>query len=134
VQKQTKTKSDLQPLKVEVTSKVSFVEGESQPNSGIFFFAYKIKITNKSKTPLQLLSRHWIVTDSLGQVEEIRGAGVIGQQPHIQPGEFFEYESACPLATSSGSMRGSYQMLSADGASFDVEIPEFYLIAPSALH
>lgn len=118
----------------EVKSTVTFVEGESRPEGGIFFFAYKIKITNKSSTPVQLMSRHWIITDNHGQVEEVRGAGVVGQQPRIMPGQSFEYDSACPLSTSSGSMRGSYQMLSEDGNSFDIEIPEFFLIAPSALH
>ena len=128
------TKKTILPTDFEIKSKVTLVEGESRPDGGIFFFAYKIKITNKSSSPVQLMSRHWIVTDSLGQVEEVRGAGVVGQQPRIMPGQFFEYDSACPISTTSGSMRGSYQMLSEDGTSFDIEIPEFYLIAPSALH
>jgi ApaG protein len=128
------TKKSALPTDFEIKSKVTFVEGESRPDGGIFFFAYKIKITNKSSTPVQLMSRHWIVTDSMGQVEEVRGAGVVGQQPRIMPGQSFEYDSACPISTTSGSMRGSYQMLSEDGNSFDIEIPEFYLIAPSALH
>lgn len=118
----------------EVQVQVTFVEAESRPESGQFFFAYKIKITNKGEAPAQLMSRHWVITDAMGQVEEVRGAGVVGVQPKIQPGSSFEYESACPLPTSSGSMRGHYQMVSDSGENFDIEIPEFYLIAPVALH
>jgi ApaG protein len=81
-----------------------------------------------------LVSRHWIITDSLGRVDEVRGPGVVGLQPKIQAGQSFEYESGCPLATSSGSMKGTYQMQSDDGVTFSVETPEFYLVAPNALH
>lgn len=119
-------------FKIEI--RVNYVESESRPDFGQFFFAYKVKIINKSPTAAQLMSRHWVITDAGGQVEEVRGAGVVGVQPKIQPGQAFEYESACPLPTSSGSMRGSYQMVSDVGESFEVEIPEFYLIAPLALH
>jgi ApaG protein len=117
----------------EIQVKVTYVEAESRPESGQFFFAYKIRITNKGPGMAQLMSRHWIITDSHGTVEEVRGAGVVGVQPKIQPGTTFEYESACPLTTSSGTMRGFYQMVSETGDSFEIEIPEFYLIAPQAL-
>ncbi len=113
---------------------VQYVASESRPESNYHFFSYKVKITNQGSSQAQLMSRHWIITDGLGQVEEVRGAGVIGLQPKINPGQSFEYESACPLSTSSGSMRGTYQMVSTEGDHFDIEIPEFYLIAPSALH
>lgn len=119
-------------FKIEI--RVNYVEGESRPDFGQYFFAYKVKIINQSSTATQLMSRHWVITDAIGQVEEVRGAGVVGVQPKIQPGQSFEYESACPLPTSSGSMRGSYQMVSDTGESFEIEIPEFYLIAPLALH
>ncbi|MBX2994617.1 MAG: Co2+/Mg2+ efflux protein ApaG [Bdellovibrionaceae bacterium] len=118
----------------EVKVHVTYVESESRPDQNQYFFAYKVNITNKSTAPAQLMSRHWIITDSIGQVEEVRGAGVVGVQPKIQPGQSFEYESACPLVTASGQMRGTYQMVSDMGESFEVEIPEFYLIAPHALH
>ncbi len=118
----------------DIKMRVTYVENESNPEGNYFFFAYKIFITNKGASPAQLMSRHWIITDGNGHVEEVRGAGVVGAQPHIVSGETFEYESACPLTTTSGSMRGSYQMLDENGQTFEIEIPEFYLIAPSALH
>lgn len=109
-------------------------ETESKPENQYFYFNYRIHIQNNSGISAQLMSRHWIITDSTGQTEEVRGAGVVGLQPKIPAGQSFEYESACPLPTSSGSMRGSYQMVAEDGSQFDIEIPEFYLIAPFALH
>ncbi len=118
----------------EVQATVTYVDDESRPESDYHFFSYKIKITNKGDSQAQLMSRHWIITDGFGQTEEVRGAGVVGLQPKINPGQTFEYESACPLSTSSGTMRGTFQMLGTDGEQFDIEIPEFYLIAPSALH
>jgi len=118
----------------EIHAKVNYVETESRPESNYFFFAYHISITNKGSASAQLMGRHWIITDDSGHIEEVRGAGVVGAQPRIQPGQTFQYESACPLTTSSGSMRGSYQMLSENGQIFDIEIPEFYLVAPIALH
>ncbi len=123
-----------QNTNLEISVKVSFVEAESQPENSLYFFSYKVCITNKGSAPAQLMSRHWIITDGFGEVEEVRGAGVIGQQPKINPGQSFEYESACPLSTPSGSMKGFYQMLGTNGESFETEIPEFYLIAPTALH
>lgn len=118
----------------EVSVLAKYVPGESKPEQGYHFFSYKVSIKNSGSQPAQLLSRHWIITDALGRVEEVRGPGVVGQQPKITPGQSFEYESGCPLSTASGSMKGSYQMVSDDGENFSVEIPEFYLIAPSALH
>ena len=118
----------------DVSVKVNYNEEESQPDLGLYFFSYKIHINNRGQAPAQLMSRHWIITDSYGTVEEVRGAGVVGAQPKIQPGKSFEYESACPLNTSCGTMRGFYQMVSDSGESFEVEIPEFYLVAPQSLH
>lgn len=119
---------------IQINAKVTYIASESNPESNYYFFAYKIKIQNQGSRPAQLMSRHWIITDDSGHVEEVRGAGVVGAQPRILPGQYFEYESACPLSTTSGSMKGSYQMLLEDGQTFDIQIPEFYLIAPSALH
>ena len=118
----------------EISAKVSYVEAESRPENEYFFFGYQISITNHGASSAQLISRHWIICDGNGQIEEVRGAGVVGLQPRIHPGQTFKYESACPLPTSHGSMRGFYQMQSEDGETFEIEIPEFYLIAPTALH
>ncbi|WP_374030638.1 Co2+/Mg2+ efflux protein ApaG [Bdellovibrio bacteriovorus] len=118
----------------QITAKVVYVPTESRPSEGYHFFAYKIAITNTGTTPAQLMSRHWIITDALGKKEEVRGPGVVGLQPKIQPGQTFEYDSACPLTTSTGSMVGRYFFVGESGESFSVEVPEFYLIAPLALH
>ena len=118
----------------QVDVKVTYIAEESRPETNFHFFGYKITITNRGSKEAQLMSRHWIITDGFGQVEEVRGAGVMGEQPKIQPGKSFEYESACPLNTSSGTMRGTYQLISDSGDQFDIEVPEFYLIAPTALH
>lgn len=117
-----------------ISVEVRYQATESKPEQNFYFFSYKITIENKSPFTAQLLSRHWIITDALGQTEEVRGPGVVGLQPKIQNGKSFNYESACPLQTSSGSMKGSYQMISDDGQTFEIEIPEFYLIAPAAIH
>jgi ApaG protein len=119
-------------IQVAVTS--VYVPAESRPEQNYHLFAYKISIKNTGSRMAQLMSRHWIITDGLGRTEDVRGPGVVGLQPKINPGQTFEYESACPLNASSGTMRGSYQMVNEEGSTFTVEIPEFYLIAPQALH
>ena len=118
----------------EVSVRITYVKAESKPEQGYHFFSYHVGIKNSGNSPAQLVSRHWVITDALGRSEEVRGPGVVGLQPRIMPGTIFEYESACPLATSAGSMKGTYQMVSDDGETFIIEIPEFYLIAPQALH
>ncbi len=118
----------------EVKATVSYVAAESRPETGYHLFSYHISIKNNSSVAAQLISRHWIIVDSVGQTEEVRGAGVVGLQPRINPGQVFEYESACPLPTPVGSMKGYYQLISDEGDQFDIEIPEFFLVAPSALH
>lgn len=128
-----KTQKTVTP-QIQVAVKCNYVPSESNPEQHYHFFAYHISILNGGSRPAQLMSRHWIITDAFGRTEEVRGPGVVGLQPKIQPGQTFEYESACPLATSSGSMKGSYQMVSEEGDTFEIEIPEFYLIAPTALH
>lgn len=117
-----------------ISVSVRYDHEQSQSEAGHHLFIYKIKITNNGSSAAQLISRHWIITDAYGQVEEVRGAGVVGQQPKIQPGQSFEYESLCPLPTSHGTMKGFYSMVGGQGDSFEIEIPEFYLIAPCALH
>ena len=111
-----------------------YVPHESQPEAKNYFFAYKISIKNSGSAPAQLMSRHWIITDAFGHCEEVRGPGVVGLQPKILPGQSFEYESACPLPTSTGSMKGYYHFITDSGESFSVEIPEFYLVSPTAIH
>lgn len=118
----------------EISAKVIYVPSQSQPDKDYHFFAYKMGIKNLGNTSAQLLSRHWIITDAHGATEEVRGAGVVGLQPHIQPGQLFEYDSACPLKTTTGSMKGRYYFVTDSGEHFNVEIPEFFLVAPTALH
>lgn len=113
---------------------VTYIASESKPDENYYFFAYKIKISNLGKTAAQLMGRHWVIIDGSGNVEEVRGAGVVGNQPRIMPGQSYEYESACPLPTPSGSMKGNYQLQTDDGFTFEIPIPEFFLIAPTAIH
>ena len=117
-----------------ISAKVVYVPTESRTEQGYHFFAYKISITNQGSSAAQLMSRHWTITDALGNKEEVRGPGVVGLQPKIQPGQTFEYDSACPLHSSTGSMKGRYAFVAENGESFTVEIPEFYLVAPLSLH
>jgi len=108
----------------------SFVPERSEPLKNRWFFAYRIKIANHGDQVVQLVSRHWIITDANGNVEEVKGPGVVGQQPVLEPGESFEYTSFCPLTSPFGSMRGTYQMTTEHGVSFDAEIGEFELSEP----
>ncbi len=118
-------------IRVEVES--AFVPDRSDPGKR-WFFAYTIRITNEGAQTVQLISRHWIITDGDGDVEEVRGPGVVGKQPILASGESFEYTSACPLATNFGTMHGTYQMVTEDGESFDVEIAPFALAEPYAIN
>jgi ApaG protein len=117
-----------------VRVQVRFVAEQSDPAAELYLFAYTIRVQNTGDTPAQLLSRHWIITDGNGKVEEVRGPGVVGEQPRLAPGEAFEYTSGCPLGTPVGTMRGTYQCVAADGTPFDVPIPEFVLSIPRVLH
>lgn len=98
------------------------------------FFVYHITVENRSSHPVRLISRHWVITNGHGDVEEVEGPGVVGVQPTIKPGEGFQYTSACPLDTPVGSMRGTYQMVRDDGTKFDAEIESFTLVAPNSLN
>lgn len=115
---------------IEVTVLPQFVPDQSEPDRDQFFWAYTIEIVNQGPETVQLISRHWIITDATGHTEEVRGAGVVGEQPVLQNGEAFRYTSGCPLKTPSGIMRGSYQMVTEEGVGFDVEIPAFSLDSP----
>jgi ApaG protein len=111
-----------------------YLPEQSDPDESRYLFAYTVTIRNTGDVAAQLLSRHWIITDGDGQVEEVRGPGVVGEQPLLQPGQAFQYTSGCPLATPVGSMHGSYQCIAEDGTAFEATIPEFVLSAPRALH
>ena len=104
-----------------------YLPEQSAPDQGVWSFAYTITIRNTGEVPAQLISRHWIITNELAQVEEVKGLGVIGQQPLLKPGESFEYTSGCRLRTPSGTMQGSYFCVAEDGERFEVEVPQFAL-------
>ncbi len=114
--------------------RAEFAPGHSCPSQSKWFFLYTILISNESEVAVQLVTRHWIITDATGHVQEVRGPGVVGQQPRLEPGQAFEYTSGCPLTSPYGSMRGSYQMVAADGDTFDAEVAEFTLTAPYTVH
>ena len=115
---------------IEVRVVPRFLPERSSPEQGHFFWAYTIAITNKGTQTVQLKTRHWRITDALGRVQEVRGPGVVGEQPRLAPGESFEYTSGVPLPTSSGFMVGSYNMISDTGEHFDIAIPAFSLDTP----
>ncbi len=117
-----------------VTVAPRFLSEQSDPENDKYLFAYTIRIINSGETTAQLMSRHWIITDANQHVEEVRGPGVVGEQPRLAPGEAFEYTSGCPLPTPFGSMQGSYQCVAEDGTAFEVPIPEFLLCVPRTLH
>ena len=117
-----------------VAAKSTFLPDQSDEDSDRFVFAYTITITNTGEMKAQLISRHWIITDSANEVQEVRGMGVVGQQPVLSPGESFEYSSGSALHTPVGTMRGSYQVVAEDGTRFDAPIPEFTLSIPRVLH
>ena len=104
-----------------------YLPEQSAPDQGVWSFAYTVTIRNTGDVPAQLISRHWVITNELAQVEEVKGLGVIGQQPLLKPGESFEYTSGCRLRTASGTMQGSYFCVAEDGERFEVEIPQFAL-------
>jgi ApaG protein len=119
---------------ISVTSRTAFIPDQSDLENGRYVFAYTITITNTGSVSAQLVSRHWIITDSNNQVQEVRGLGVVGEQPTLRPNESFQYTSGTAIATPVGTMRGSYQMVAEDGAQFDAPIPEFTLSMPRVLH
>jgi ApaG protein len=110
---------------------VSYLPEQSEPDRGRWFWAYHVRIENGSSQSVQLLTRHWIITDGRGARHTVEGEGVVGEQPLIAPGASFDYVSGCPLATPTGSMQGSYHVVAEDGGAFDVAIPKFALLAPA---
>ncbi|MBZ9665506.1 Co2+/Mg2+ efflux protein ApaG [Pseudomonas sp. LMG 31766] len=119
---------------IDVSVTTRYLAAQSQPEQNRYAFSYTVTIANNGELPAQLLSRHWIITDGDGRVQEVRGAGVIGQQPHIEPGASHTYSSGTVMATQVGTMQGSYQMLAEDGKRFDAIIAPFRLAVPGALH
>jgi len=119
---------------VSVSSRTQYLADQSDEPAGRYVFAYTITIRNVGSVTAQLISRHWIITDARGQVQEVRGQGVVGAQPVLKPGQSHEYTSGTAIATQVGTMRGSYQMVAEDGNRFDAEIPEFTLSVPRVLH
>lgn len=125
-----RSESTTKGIHVAVESRYSAEHSEP----GGWFFLYTVTISNRSRETVQLLSRHWVIQDAHGRIEEVRGPGVVGEQPILEPGDSYEYTSGCPLPTPFGSMQGSYQMVTAGGARFDAEIAEFVLREPGAIH
>jgi ApaG protein len=119
---------------VTVRVSVSYLPEQSEPERGRWFWAYHIRLENEGLETVQLLTRHWTITDGRGARHTVEGEGVVGEQPVIEPGASFDYVSGCPLATPSGAMHGNYRMVREDGAIFDVEIPRFSLFAPAVLN
>jgi ApaG protein len=117
-----------------VTPEVRYIAEQSDATASRFVFAYTITIRNTGNVPAQLISRHWLITDANNAVQEVRGLGVVGQQPLLGPGESFEYTSGCVLATPVGTMRGTYHLTAEDGMQFEASIPEFTLAMPRVLH
>ena len=116
---------------VTVRVSVSYLPEQSEPRRGRWFWAYHVRIENEGPRTVQLLTRHWVITDGRGARHTVEGEGVVGEQPLIDPGASFDYVSGCPLSTPTGHMQGSYHMIGEDGSAFDVAIPKFALTAPA---
>jgi ApaG protein len=120
--------------KIRVEVETSYLEEQSEPRERRFVFSYTITIRNEGEVPAKLMTRHWVITDADGHVREVRGDGVVGEQPYLLPGQGFRYSSGAVLETPVGSMHGSYQMVGDDGARFEAPIPAFRLAIPGMLH
>ncbi|MGH8220156.1 MAG: Co2+/Mg2+ efflux protein ApaG [Steroidobacteraceae bacterium] len=120
--------------KIRVDVQTTFMPGESDPGRAKYVFAYTITIRNEGANPARLLTRHWIITDANGRVQEVRGDGVVGEQPYLKPGQGFRYTSGAMIETPVGVMQGSYQMVADDGRKFDAPIAPFRLAMPGILH
>ncbi len=120
--------------RIEVTVAARFLDDQSLPRENRFVFAYTVDIRNQGQQPAKLVARHWVITDANGKVQEVRGEGVVGEQPWMRPGDAFQYTSGTVLETAVGTMRGSYEMVADDGTRFDAPIAEFTLSMPRTLH
>ena len=119
---------------VRVSVQSEYSADQSAPSKNQWFFLYTVTISNEGLETVQLLTRHWVITDGTGHIEEVRGPGVVGKQPVLEPGQSFQYTSGCPLTTAFGTMRGTYQMITPGGESFDLEIAPFTLSEPYTIH
>jgi len=126
--------SDTTTNGIRVQVETRYLPEQSSPRDNQYLFAYRIRISNEGAETAQLISRHWIITDADGHVEQVQGPGVVGEQPVLTPGSAFEYTSFCPLRTSVGTMQGTYQMVRANGDGFDAVIAPFTLATPNALN
>jgi ApaG protein len=126
--------SSTAPHRIRVDVVTNYVEDQSNPGDGRFVFSYTITIRNEGSVPARLLTRHWLITDANGKVQEVVGEGVVGEQPHLQPGEGFRYSSGTILETPVGAMQGKYRMVGDDGEQFDAPIAPFTLAMPGLLH
>jgi ApaG protein len=122
------------PYAFDIRVQPRYLDEQSQPAANRFVFSYTVRITNTGSVPARLIARHWVITDGHGKIEEVRGPGVVGEQPHMAPGESFEYTSGAVLTTAVGTMHGSYSMLADDGSKFEATIPRFTLAIPRTLH
>ena len=120
--------------RIEIAVRSVYIDDESEPDDNRYVFAYTVTIRNVGTVPAQLLTRHWVITDADGRVQEVRGEGVVGEQPRLAPGEDYRYTSAALIETPVGTMQGSYQMVADDGVAFDAAIPVFRLSMPNILH
>ena len=133
-QRTTGNESPMAKYEFRVSVQPQYLPEHSEPEADKYVFAYTVTVRNTGEVTAKLLARHWIITDATGHVDEVRGDGVVGEQPVLRPGEAFQYTSGCPLATPVGSMRGTYSCIAEDGTRFDAEIPEFVLSKPRTLH
>lgn len=120
--------------RIEVDVATAYVDDQSKPDESRYVFSYTITIRNEGQVPARLLTRHWVITDANGKVQEVRGDGVVGEQPYLKPGQGFRYSSGAVIETPVGAMQGSYQMVADDGAAFDAPIAPFRLAIPGVLH
>jgi len=128
------TTKPTQPYDLAVAVSSQYLPEQSNPSEQQYLFAYTVRITNQGQHPAQIISRHWIITDADQREQEVRGLGVVGQQPLLRPGQTFEYTSGCPLPTPFGTMKGAYHCVGDNGVPFDVSIDEFMLAMPRTLH
>jgi len=126
--------ADSRKYHITVSAQATFVPEQSDEGAGRYVFSYTINIANTGQVAAQLISRHWRISDAHDKVQEVKGLGVVGEQPFLRPGETFEYSSGTSIATPVGAMQGTYQMVAEDGTQFDAEVPEFILSMPRVLH
>ena len=126
--------AEAKKYEISISAETNFIPEQSDLEAGRYVFTYTITISNTGNVPAQLISRHWVITDAENQVQEVRGLGVVGEQPFLRPGESYQYTSGTAIATPVGRMQGSYQMVAEDGSRFDAPIPAFTLSMPRTLH